>query len=231
MPAECSSPRDPLLEGRFTLPAAGPFDVGSLALPEATLVMALYVKRRGRMTMAGRLSPQQSGSGQAPEGQGRDNKIRLWSIIAGVCTGLILPVLVSLITVSFSSYPRITAASAHEFLADYYFGMPDSNLRHAIYNDDLSQNFKQFPGHSWPEVNKFFGEQQRITVDAVIPVSGDPAEFHTRLTYYSRQGSKYSEYVNFWLVCSDYWARFPIGPSCPTTDLKIDNTERSSSTP
>jgi hypothetical protein len=181
--------------------------------------------------VAGQLSSQQSGSGQTPAGQSRDNKLQLRWIIAGVCTGLILPVLVSLITVSFSSYPRITVASAHKFLADYYLGMPDKNLRHAIYNDELTQNFKQFPGHSWPEVDEFFGKWQRITVDAVIPVSGDPAEFHTRLIYYPRprQGDKHSEYMNFWLTCSYYWARFPVGPSCPTADLKIDNTELSSS--
>ena len=179
--------------------------------------------------------PQQSGPHQPPPVTGNQSgqKNKLGLIIAAICTGLILPVLVSLVTVSFSASPGITVASAHTFLANYYSGIVDSSQRHAIYNEELTQNFKQFPGHSWPEVNQFFGEQKSVTVDAVTPVSGNSAEFQVRLTYYSRQGGgQYSEFINFWLACSGYyWARFPIGPSCPPTHLKIDDTERSTSTP
>jgi hypothetical protein len=156
------------------------------------------------------------------------NKIIL--IIAGICTGLILPLLVSVFTYSFSAPPHITVDAAHRFLEDYYTGIVDPNQAVTVYRDKLTSNFQRFPGHKWPEVQKFFNEQKHIDVDSVTPISGDPTKFRARITYYPRQGRKSSDIINFWLYCQDDSARIPIFGSCQPADLKIDNTERIKST-
>jgi hypothetical protein len=147
------------------------------------------------------------------------------SAVGGLFSSLILPVVAAIVT-SFivTSNPNIPDSAAHAFLDNYYSSIVNSHQRQDAYNNYLTLNFRSFPNHSWPSVNEFFGKEKQVTVDAIIPISGNANAFAASLSYYPRSGGKVTETTNFYLVCNDFWARFPF-VSCTPGHLKIDITQ------
>jgi hypothetical protein len=164
----------------------------------------------------------------AHQSQVSDQPARTRSAIGGFFSKFIVPILTAVVTAfivtSLRATPNIPDSAAHTFLANYYSAIVDSNQRQSVYNSYLTSNFRSFPGHSWQSVNNFFGNEKQVTVDSVIPMSGNPEAFTASLSYYPKSGGKATETTNFYLVCNNFWARFPHG-SCAPGDLKIDITQ------
>lgn len=144
-----------------------------------------------------------------------------------ILSGIALPAMTAAVTslILVSSNPNIPDSSAHTFLSDYYSSIVNPHQRIADYNIDLTSNFRDFPGHTWQSVNKFFSDERQVIVTSIIPLSGNPDAFTASLAYYNKNGSEDTETTNFYLVCDGYFlARLPF-ISCPPGHLKIDNTE------
>ncbi len=172
------------------------------------------------------MSSTKAGDNTTADKGSKDNSLKLT-----VLSSLILPLIVSLVVSMLANQPRITDSSAHKFLDTYYRSIVNPGMRRRAYNDDLTPNFKVFPGHDWHSFVRFWSTQRRVQVILVTPVSGNAAAFSVSLKYYSKKNKVYSENVNFWLSCSglpDFGARFP-GVSCPWHDLKIDITQQAAS--
>ena len=150
------------------------------------------------------------------------------SAIGGVFSKFILPIVIAVVTAaivsSLRTTPNIPDSAAHTFLANYYSSIVNLNQRQDAYNNNLTSNFRSFPGHSWQSVNDFFSKEKQVTVDSVIPMSGNPDAFTASLSYYPRSGGEDTETTNFYLSCNNFWARFPF-MSCTSGQLEIDITQ------
>jgi hypothetical protein len=157
-----------------------------------------------------------------------DQPAKKRSAIGGLFSQFIVPVVTAVVTAaivtSLRATPNIPDSVAHTFLANYYLAVVNSNQRQYAYNNYLTSNFRSFPGHSPQSVDDFFGKEKQVTVDSVIPMSGNAEAFTASLSYYPRSGSESTETTNFYLACNNFWARFPFG-SCTPGDLKIDITQ------
>ena len=146
----------------------------------------------------------------------------------GIFSKFILPIVIAVITAaivtSLRTPPNIPDSAAHTFLANYYSSIVNSNQRQDVYNNKLTSNFQSFPGHDRQSVNDFFSKEKRVTVDSVIPMSGNPNAFTASLSYYPTSGGKNTETTNFYLTCNNFWARFPFW-SCTPEQLKINITQ------
>jgi hypothetical protein len=164
--------------------------------------------------------------------QGRTRDSGHKSLIAGLLfSGLILPILVSLLTQDLNSPPHIDTAAAHTFLNRYYSQVTTSSLqRRDAYEYELTPNFRDFPGHDWAAFQKFWLTQHDVTVDSLVPVTGNPAEYTISLAYHSGSGQIiYNETLNVWLACDSNYVlvRLPWA-SCAAGKLKIDGTQDAS---
>jgi hypothetical protein len=146
-------------------------------------------------------------------------------------SSLILPILVSLITQDLNSPPHIDTAAAHAFLNRYFSQVTTSSQqRWDAYDYELTPNFRDFPGHGWATFQKFWQTQHDVTVDSLVPVTGNPAEYTISLAYHSGFGQIiYNETLNVWLACDSNYVlvRLPWA-SCAADKLKIDGTQDAS---
>jgi hypothetical protein len=152
-------------------------------------------------------------------------------IVGMLLSGLILPILVSLITQDLNSPPHIDTAAAHAFLNRYFSQVTTSSQqRWDAYEYELTPNFQDFPGHDWATFQKFWQTQHDVTVDSLIPVTGNPAEYTISLAYHAGSGQViYNETLNVWLACDSNYVlvRLPWA-SCAADKLKIDGTQDAS---
>jgi hypothetical protein len=148
-------------------------------------------------------------------------------IIGGICSGLILPIAATLFTQSLSSAPHIDTSAAHEFLNQYYGSVTESSDEWYDYQNELTPNFRTFPGHDWRSYKKFWRTWHKVTVNSLIPVQGNPVEFTISIGYhYNNDQTVSTETVNVWLACNSNYilARLPWG-GCKASHLEIDSTQ------
>lgn len=146
---------------------------------------------------------------------------------------LILPIIasvvVSIIVSNLNSPPSIQASAVHNFLKGYFDDVTHTAQRKALYNIDLTSNFRGYPGVDWMSYNAFWKKWKRVSVNSVTPVAGNPLEFSVTITYQPEQGEGFPTNVNFWLVCAgaigNLRARIPYFGECPASDIKIDNEQ------
>lgn len=150
---------------------------------------------------------------------------------------LILPIIaslaVSLIVTNLNSSPTIQASAAHTFLNDYFGGVTHAGQRNALYRNDLTSNFRGYPGVDWVSYNAFWKKWKSVSVNSVTPVAGNPLEFAVTLTYQPEQGDPFPDNLNFWLVCTgltgNLLAHVPVFGECPASDIEIDNEQLATS--
>jgi len=146
---------------------------------------------------------------------------------------LILPIIasvvVSLIVTNLNSPSSIPASAAHTFLEGYFNKVTHPAQRNSLYQNDLTSNFRSYPGVNRTSYIAFWEKWESVDVNLVIPVPGNPLEFAVTLTYQPTQGNAFQDNVNFWLVCTGIIGKLqthvPIFGSCPTGDIKIDNEQ------
>lgn len=146
---------------------------------------------------------------------------------------LIFPVIASILTAvivtNLNSSQSIQASAAHAFLDDYFNEVTYAAQRNALYHNDLTSNFRSYPGVDWASYSAFWKKWKSVNIDSVTPVAGNSAEFAVILTYQPEQGNALpEENLNFWLVCTgitgNLLAHVP-DLGCPANDIKIDNEQ------
>lgn len=164
-----------------------------------------------------------SASLTTPQGNSQESHIIGKYLILPIVASLV----VSLIVTNLDKPPSIPASEAHTFLAGYFNEVTHESQRKALYQNDLTSNFRSYPGVDWASYVAFWEQSKSVYVNSVLPVPGNSLEFSVTLTYQPTQGNSSVENVNFWLVCTgaaaNLWARVPYIGSCPTGDIKIDN--------
>jgi hypothetical protein len=145
---------------------------------------------------------------------------------------LILPIIasvvVSLIVTNLNSLPSIQASAAHDFLDSYFGEVTHAAKRQALYQNDLTSNFRAYPGVDWPSYNAFWRKWNSVSVNSVTSVPGNSLEFAVTLTYQPKHGGAFEDNLSFWLVCTgitgNILAHIP-DSGCPSSDVKIDNEQ------
>lgn len=160
----------------------------------------------------------------------------IWHILlAGSLKGglknVFLPVVVSvfvaLTTTTFMGQIQVSDSAAHSFLDSYYSKVVQPGDRSYLFNTELTENFRNFPGHGWDSYEQFWATQQSVTVESVIPVEGTSSEFTVVLAYEKKGTNTFtSSTVNVWLQCHGnvLTGRVP-GFGCTPSHLEIDNTQ------
>ena len=141
---------------------------------------------------------------------------------------IVASVIVSLIVTNFTSPPSIQASAAHNFLRIYFSKVTNADQRRNLYLNDLTSNFRDYPGVDPASYNTFWGKWERASVNSVTPVAGNPQEFAVTLTYQPRHGRSFENDLDFWLVCTGFLgnvlAHVPY-KGCPSGNIKIDNEQ------
>jgi hypothetical protein len=143
---------------------------------------------------------------------------------------LILPIIAAVVTsviVGNLSSPSIQASAVHDFLKGYYQNVTQADKRSALYRNDLTSNFRGYPGVDWSSYNAFWKKWKRASVDSVTPVPGNALEFAVILTYQPKHSNSFENNLNFWFVCTgigNLLAHVPFG-GCPSGHIKIDNEQ------
>ena len=126
----------------------------------------------------------------------------------------------------FASHPQVTTANAQKFFENYYRQATQADGRKALFQEDLTPDFQNSPGHGWPNYNSWWETQKQVVVDKVESASGNPFEFNVWLTYYPIHGSPKTEMTSFSLVCNGGWislvALIPMF-GCPVSHLQIQS--------
>ena len=152
-------------------------------------------------------------------------------IIGGMLlSGLVLPIVVTIVTQDLNSSPHIDGSAAHAFLSRYFSDVTTSKRRWYAYEHELTSNFRTFPGNDWGHFRHFWQTQHGVTVDSLIPVAGNPVEYTISLDYKSKYNHTiYTEKLNVWLACDSNYvlARLPWG-GCKADNLEIDGTQDAS---
>lgn len=156
----------------------------------------------------------------------------IWrNLIGGGLKNVVLPVLVSVavafVTTTFMGQVQVTDSAAHAFLATYYSKVVHAGDRSYLFHNDLTTNFRDFPGHDWKSYERFWRDEQIVKVSSVIPVEGAPSEFTVSLVY-ERKGTAAPTHSidDVWLQCNGniLIGRMP-GFGCTQSHLQIDNTQ------
>ncbi len=145
---------------------------------------------------------------------------------------LILPVIasvvVSIIVTNLNSPASVQASAAHDFLKGYFKEVTHVAKRNDLYQNDLTANFRGYPGVDWASYNAFWKKWKSVSVNSVTPVPGNSVEFAVILTYQPKRGNTFEDNLNFWLVCAgivgNLLAHVP-NVGCPSNDIKIDNEQ------
>jgi hypothetical protein len=144
-------------------------------------------------------------------------------IFSKIIIPMIVAVITSIITTAILATPRVTAASAHTFLIDYFKRVTRADQRPALYKQVLTQSYQSYPNNDFTSYVKYWEKQKQVTVVSVIPVSGNPLEFTVIVTV---QPGDYKAADNYWFTCNGTMAslraRLP-WDGCPWNDIKIDN--------
>jgi len=134
-----------------------------------------------------------------------------------------------MIVTNLNSPPSIQASAAHAFLKGYFDDVTHAAQRDALYENDLTSNFRGYPGVDPVSYDAFWKKWKSVSVNSVTPVAGNPLEFNATLTYQPEQGKPFPDNLNFWLVCTgvigNLLARVPYFGECPASDIKIDNEQ------
>ena len=169
-------------------------------------------------------SGKRSASSIVPHRSNKKSKIVKYLVLP-----VIAPLVVSLIVTSLNKPPSITASTAHTFLADYFNEALHASQRRAVYQNDLTANFRSYPGNDWTSYVAYWEESKSVSLNSVLPVPGNSLEFDATLTYQITQGRTAVEDMTFWLVCNGFtanlWARMPYTGGCPAGGIKIDNEQ------
>ena len=125
-----------------------------------------------------------------------------------------------------AAQPQVSISNVQRFFDNYYREVPKADHRRALYQEDLTPDFRNSPGRAWPAYNRWWETQKQVVVDEVESVSGNPLEFTVWLTYYPIHGSPKTEVTSFSLVCNGRWASFMARiPTfgCPVSHLQIQS--------
>ena len=142
-------------------------------------------------------------------------------IVAPVLRYFIAPLAV-LWVAGIATSTKVTDSTAHTFLEDYFAKIIRVDQRWTAYNQDLTLSYRKYPHIEWPSFNSYWGAQKHVTVDSVVPLSGNPFAFAVTITL---NYDPSDAVINYWFVCNgligNLIGRLPQG--CPSNDIQIDN--------
>lgn len=126
----------------------------------------------------------------------------------------------------FVSQPQVATYDAQAFFHDYYGNVTHADQRRALYERDLTLDFRRSPGHDWRSYETFWESEEDVVVQKVESIPGNPLAFNVSLVYYPKGGGIDAEDTIFSLVCNGsyswLWARIP-GWGCPASDIRIES--------
>ena len=99
----------------------------------------------------------------------------MWKTIV---TAIVRVVVSAFCLTIFASHPQATTSNAQKFFENYYRQVTQADRRKALFEEDLTPDFQNSPGHSWPAYNSWWAAQNQVVVDKVESVSSNPLEFN-----------------------------------------------------
>ena len=156
--------------------------------------------------------------------------LRITATASARIIAVTVPFAIALSSLFVVSGIQVQSSAAHSFLESYYEKVVQPSARSYLFQNDLTANFRSLPSASWSSYENFWATQRSVTVNSVIPVSGNRMEFTVNLTYESKGTNKAIAITSdVWLICHGNFltgltGRLP-GMGCPADNLQIDATK------